>query len=394
AGHHTTLMHSHLVIQIEGISRHLIWRLLHAHPYYNSEQVSQRYARMKKENFIYPATADRKRWETYYADCFMAYEELTQALTPIMEVKLPKFKKGIASKKAQEMARYLLPQGMGSYLYHTVNVVTALRYLAAIPSIPEAGSEALFFGSLLEKALLEIDPDLEPLIWEAKEQEFSFPEFDLSKYRGEGVVRVFDVVGEAPAITKEDAKVLRGRMMWHDEGVLGGFSAWMKLSLAADAQNQRHRRSLAIRPALETLYRREAYIPPIIIEARLEERYEAMIERAYDFFEQEVRQIGFGEAVYALPNAHMIEIVERNDWISFAHKAQMRLCYNAQQEIYDLVYEELRQLREIGCGAIEEYLAPCHLRARFGHHPICPEGERFCGVKVWKLSFEAMARKI
>ncbi len=42
AGHHTTMQHSHFTILIEGMSRHLIWRFLHAHPYYNSVEVSQR----------------------------------------------------------------------------------------------------------------------------------------------------------------------------------------------------------------------------------------------------------------------------------------------------------------------------------------------------------------
>ncbi|MEJ2468593.1 MAG: FAD-dependent thymidylate synthase, partial [Campylobacterales bacterium] len=72
-GHHTTLMHTHVTMLISGMSRHLIWRLLHAHPYYNSEQVSQRYAKMKIENFVYPSGGDQAEWEAYYGACFEDY---------------------------------------------------------------------------------------------------------------------------------------------------------------------------------------------------------------------------------------------------------------------------------------------------------------------------------
>ena len=43
AGHHTPLQHAHFQFAIEGVSRHAIWSFLHSHPFYNSEQVSQRY---------------------------------------------------------------------------------------------------------------------------------------------------------------------------------------------------------------------------------------------------------------------------------------------------------------------------------------------------------------
>src|SRR5512138_3617786 len=41
AGHHTVFQHAHYTFAIERVSRHAIWTFLHAHPFYNSEQVSQ-----------------------------------------------------------------------------------------------------------------------------------------------------------------------------------------------------------------------------------------------------------------------------------------------------------------------------------------------------------------
>ena len=42
AGHHTTFQHAHFQFAMENVSRHFIWSFLHSHPFYNSEQVSQR----------------------------------------------------------------------------------------------------------------------------------------------------------------------------------------------------------------------------------------------------------------------------------------------------------------------------------------------------------------
>ena len=42
------------------------------------------------------------------------------------------------------------------------------------------------------------------------------------------------------------------------------------------------------------------------------------------------------------------------------------------------------QVREVEPRIGRWLLPPCGLRARAGAKPVCPEGERFCGVVVWK----------
>jgi thymidylate synthase ThyX len=183
--------------------------------------------------------------------------------------------------------------------------------------------------------------------------------------------------------------------MVFDEGIIGGFSSYIKLSLSADAQNQRHRKSPAIRPLLENGFKKEFYIPKIIKE-NLDalEIYEDSIEKTYKFLEEQKEKIGFSEAIYSLPNSHLIEIVERSDFSSFHHKSQMRLCFNAQEEIYDIVYQQVEKLQDLEIKGAEKLLPPCGVRAIQNIHPICPEGNRFCGVKVWKLDFSEYTRKI
>jgi flavin-dependent thymidylate synthase len=392
AGHHTTLQHYHFTILIEGMSRHLIWRLLHSHMFYNSEQVSQRYAKMRIENFYIPKTADAEKWNNYYNKMFEYYELFCEKLEPIMKAKLPKFQQHNTKKKAQEMARYLLPVGMKAHLYHTINVVTALRYLNAVNFLPESVTEAKEFANKLESEMLRIDSNLKPLIEFAKNQKAVFPKINMDKYRSDKNVKVFDIVNHEFEMNENYAGVLRESNLFLDESLLGGFNSYIKLSFSADAQNQRHRRSPAVRPAVKDIYKRDFYIPPIIKDNLLDEYREA-INYSYEFFEEESKNIGFGEAIYALTNAHNIEILEKDDFNEFTHKAQMRLCYNAQQEIFDIVYEQIKQLEENGVNT-DNFLPPCAVRYKEGIRPYCPEGDRFCGVKVWKLKFSEYKREI
>ncbi|MEA1918107.1 MAG: FAD-dependent thymidylate synthase [Campylobacterota bacterium] len=403
AGHHTTLQHTHVTMLIDGMSRHLIWRLLHTHPYYNSEQVSQRYAKMKIESFVKSSKADDSSWNEFYGSIFGDYEKLCTVLEDDVKKVTPKFRQKDVAKKAQEMARYILPGGMSAYLYHSANVITLLRYIAVATNLSECESEAKEFAKILSEKLLEIDESLKPLIAHAQklnvvfddEQFFAIKEkqhIDSSQLH----VKVFDVVGDASFSENENhADILRASMMVHDSGVLGGFTTFIKHSLSSDAQNQRHRRSLAIRPMLKSYYKRDFYTPPIIANnSEALEIYSSAINRSYDFFEAQSQKIGFNEAIYALPNAHNIELIERNDFSSFHHKAQMRLCYNAQQEIYDVVYEQVKQLRTLHVKGSENFLPPCSIRAAQGIRPICPEGDHFCGIKVWKSDFKEFHRDI
>ena len=55
-GHHTVFQHAHFEFGLENISRQFVWSFLHAHPFYNSEQQSQRYVRLDRaQAFVPPA---------------------------------------------------------------------------------------------------------------------------------------------------------------------------------------------------------------------------------------------------------------------------------------------------------------------------------------------------
>ena len=76
------------------------------------------------------------------------------------------------------------------------------------------------------------------------------------------------------------------------------------------------------------------------------------------------------------------------------HKHAMRLCWNAQEEIWRATLDEALQVREANPLIGKYLLPPCALREMAGARPICPEGARYCGVKVWKLGLHEYERRI
>src|SRR6187397_3727246 len=74
-GHHTVFQHAHFEFGLENISRQLVWSVLHSYPFYNSEQSSQRYVKLREPRaFVPPITGEAldvyeqavlKAWDRY-----------------------------------------------------------------------------------------------------------------------------------------------------------------------------------------------------------------------------------------------------------------------------------------------------------------------------------------
>ena len=140
AGHHTTLQHATFQFAVENVSRQAIWSFLHSHPFYNSEQVSQRYVEVKPGNVIIPSLpeAQEQLYRTAVEEMTAAYASLCALLLPAVEAEFyrifparkrtPEKWAGTLKKRAQEVARYVLPIGTFAHLYHTVSGITLHRY--------------------------------------------------------------------------------------------------------------------------------------------------------------------------------------------------------------------------------------------------------------------------
>jgi thymidylate synthase ThyX len=177
------------------------------------------------------------------------------------------------------------------------------------------------------------------------------------------------------------------------------FTFKKKISHAADSQDQRHRMTPASRPILirQVLWDEPDYIVPVLIQetpAALE-LYQTVMKRLWGHMS---RLVNAGESEtdvsYLLPNAFPIRFEESGDLLNFHHKWTHRLCYTAQEEIWKTSQEEVLQVQKVFPWIGKYFGAPCWMRQEAGVRPFCPEGDRFCGVTVWKLPVSEYKRLI
>jgi thymidylate synthase ThyX len=468
AGHHTTLQHAHFQFALDRVSRHVLWSFLHSHPYYNSEQVSQRYVEVKAEHAAVPPLQGEARavYEERLQGQMEEYRALIGLLTPICEreyfgrfraraVRREKWA-GQIQKKAQEIARYVLPIATHAYLYHTVSGLTLLRYWRLCESYDAPREQRVVVGKMVER-LLAHDPLFatileEPLpLEETPEARFyaglSQPglggggpaaggatrdawarEFDAVlggrtsrlvdwKVRNEAAVAdaVRDVLGLPSSSLSDDAAIrlvldpAENRLLGETMNVttLGKLSRALfhasytfrkKLSHAGDSQDQRHRMTPASRPCLPG-YLSDApdYVTPEILlqDDAAKRAYDESMARTWDALSR-LQSLGVRDEdrAYLLPNAVSIRFTESADLLNLHHKLKMRLCYNAQEEIWRASRDEALQVSEVNPRLGAFLLPPCTMRLRARKSPICPEGDRYCGVKVWKLPVSDYTRVI
>jgi hypothetical protein len=177
------------------------------------------------------------------------------------------------------------------------------------------------------------------------------------------------------------------------------FTFRKKLSHTADSQDQRHRMVPGTRPILAAQIgaERPDYILPPIVEANgaARERAETLFARVWEAIGRIAEREGNAEAAhYLLPNAVPVRFEESGDLLNLHHKWTTRLCYLAQEEIWRCCREEVEQVEKVHPEFAGFLRAPCTLRKGAGKSPYCPEGPRYCGVRVWELSLDKYARTI
>src|SRR5256885_14797280 len=86
SGHHTVYQHAHFEFGLENVSRQFVWSSLHAHPFYNSEQQSQRYVHLDRAQAYVPPTSlffdesCKELYEAAIARAWNYYRELSSLL--------------------------------------------------------------------------------------------------------------------------------------------------------------------------------------------------------------------------------------------------------------------------------------------------------------------------
>ena len=143
AGHHTVYQHAHFEFGLENISRQFVWAFLHSYPFYNSEQSSQRYVKLKEPRaFVPPITGEAlgiyesavvRAWDRYAElsallkdDAFGILKDLRYVRPTTTPERLKLIDKD-AEKRAIETARYVIPIGAFTSMVHTVSGIVLHR---------------------------------------------------------------------------------------------------------------------------------------------------------------------------------------------------------------------------------------------------------------------------
>jgi len=461
AGHHTVYQHAHFEFGLENVSRQFVWSFLHAHPFYNSEQQSQRYVRLDHALAYLPperpgfGPAERVIFEHAIERAWGYYRELTALLKddarailgdiwhvgPMSHPKRAQKVERQAEKRAIEVARYVLPVAAATTIVHTLSgiVLHRLWRMAAASDTPAEARAVI--GEMVAR-VREIDPQFFDRFDNAPMEPEEMPEWAHAPRAGDGeeFAREFDarlsgrvsvLTGfspQAPRVVAEAYRAVLGlteaacpddealerllnparnpyRLETLNVGVHAPimralqhahFTFAKKISHTADSQDQRHRMVPGSRPLLTlTDTRVPDFLTPMLVagNARAREVYERAMTDAWAAKNELLDRGAPREfALYLLPNAKAIRLVESGSLLHMLHKWTMRTCFNAQEEIYQASMEEVAQVRT-ALPQLGRYLGPpCYLRAGIGS-PICTEGSHFCGVKVWQ-EFPQIERRI
>ncbi|TGK15378.1 FAD-dependent thymidylate synthase [Leptospira fluminis] len=455
AGHLTTRQHPHFIFTLDKVSRQFVWSFLHSHPYYNSEQVSQRYVEVKPENYYVPASLEGKRRATYLEAvefASQAYFEFVELLHPFIQDEYFLIYKARANypekwqpqikKKCLEVARYLLPLGTFTYLYHSVNGLTLHRYHRLMNSFNVPEEQRIVVEEMIEKVRemdsLYVQEMDDPIPLEETAEYRFFREFygdDSSDFRpghAKIFVREFDQdldsrYSRLVSYSENSSEILASsvrsvlgvsRESLNDEEAIRlvldpsknphltstlnettmsplaramfnvHYTFKKRISHTADSQDQRHRMVPGARPVLLSQYAGmpDYIVPKVVLKySKLEETYRTKMDGIFRNLNRFLEEGGSPEyATYLLPNAFPIRFYESGDLLNLHHKWRARTCYNAQEEIFQASINELTDLQKVHPQIAKWIKAPCWIRLQGDVKPYCPEGDHYCGTQVWK----------
>ena len=454
-GHHTVYQHATFEFALSGLSRQVVWCFLHAFPFYNSEQQSQRYVRLDAVQAHVPRRLAGEALGVYEAAlerAWASYHALARCLAPVTQHSLAAlwrlkdrqsrvFARNLAreaEKKAIETARYLLPIACHTAMVYTVSgiVLHRLRRMAAACDAPD---EARAVVDAMIAEVEKRDPAFFSEIGEPPLAEDEVPErvatsgpcaadfaaqFDrsLAGHRS----RLVDYGARAPAVVAQAVRSVLGRPELGEDEALdlvldparnryrldtlnvsthsplmrtlehAHYTFRKRLSHSADSQDQRHRMVPGSRPMLSrTLSAQVDVIEPELVaeDPAAHALFRESVEEAFHARAELVRRGVPPElALYVLPNALTVRFEESGSLLHLLHKWTMRTCLNAQREIWEASMDELAQVRAVHPQLVRHVGPPCVVRDGLVA-PRCTEGTHFCGVPVWR-SFPEIERRI
>lgn len=457
AGHHTVFQHAHFEFGLENISRQLVWTFLHAYPFYNSEQSSQRYVKLREPRaFVPPISGEARRvyeqaieraWDRYAElsallkdDAFTILKDLRYVRSTTPPERLRQIDKD-AEKRAIETARYVIPIAAFTSMVHTVSGLV-LHRLHRMAHSGDAPYEARLVVGEMVRLVREWDPNffgkvgLDPIPSEAL-AEAAFPSVAGSADRYAAAFdarlagrwsRLRDVSPDAEAVVAESVRSVFGLLpdtMSDDEAIarvmdparnpyrldvlnVSHHSPLMRslnhatyvfekrLSHTADSQDQRHRMVPASRPLMTfTDTSAPDYITPRLIAAN---------PRAAQVYDEAMRE------AWSAKN-RLLELGVPLEFALYVLPNAKTLRFVESGSLLALLHKwTLRTCfnaqEEIYLASMDEIAQVRSVHPRLGRHlgppcvirnglvsPRCTEGSHFCGVPVWR-DFPAAVRRL
>ena len=457
AGHHTVYQHAHFEFGLENISRHFVWAFLHSYPFYNSEQSSQRYVKLKEPRAFVPPLCGRALdvYESAVLGAWDRYAELSallkdDALAILKELRYvrpttsPERLKQIerdAEKRAMETARYVIPIAAFTSMVHTVSGIVLHRLQRMI----HAG-DTPYEACIVIDEMVRLVKEWDPLFFEkvglgtmpadaAPETRFPRPYGNGDRYAEEfdrrlkgRWSRLRDASSQAEEVIAESVRSVFGltadelpdsealdRVMnpahnryrldilnvsYHSPAMRALHHAHYvfekRLSHTADSQDQRHRMVPASRPLMTFAdTARPDYITPRLIAAnpRAKALYDDAMQDAWAA-KNELLQLG-------VPLEFALYVLPNAKTLRFVESGSLLALLHKWTLRTCFNAQE-----EIYLASMDEIEQVRAVHPRLGRHigppcvirnglasPRCTEGSHFCGVPVWR-DFPAVVRRL
>lgn len=457
AGHHTVYQHAHFEFGLENISRQFVWSFLHAHPFYNSEQSSQRYVRLNEPRAFVPPLDGEARavyqhaivraWDDYATlagllkrDAFAILKQLRYVTPAASADRLGGIERE-AEKKAIEVARYVIPIAAFTSMVHTVSGIT-LHRLRRMMNVGDTPFEARQVIGEMVDLVSRHDPLFferigpEPLDRDAA-PETAFPrpvaggdqfarEFDAKL--GGRVSRLIDASDGAEGLVADAVRATFGlakdelseddaidrvlnparnryrldtlNLSYHSPLMRAlnhvSYTFAKRISHTADSQDQRHRMVPASRPLLTFAATREPdFVTPRLIAAN---------RPASEIFRQSMR------AAWIASN-RLMDLGVPVEFAAYLLPNALAVRMIETGPLIALVHKWTQRTcfnaqEEIYDASMDELQQVRERHPRLGRHigppcvvrnglvaPRCTEGTHFCGVPVW-LNFPNVERRL
>lgn len=407
-GHHTTFQHFFLTFMIDGISVGDITLGMHlASPFYNSNQRSGRYASKmflepnfkKIESYItnyWPdlETGQKQEVMEYIKSSVGIYHkniaQATETARKIIKEERPfipeKSLQISAPKVAQEQMRAFIPVIFPTSMDFTINItaLSAMYRSAWSPAMKSITKQMV--DSVIEKF-----PELAFVFDKEQRADEWSPEFLKSKNEilDGPKLKLLNIEGEENFVNPYseimhpvDLLHFRPESMTNN---IGTIKTEIVLSLATMGQEQRHRTLRRGAPS----FTGDFYLPAIPRECGLEESAKTVLAEWLELSKKIPKTL----AAVIAPYGATVIYTKEGSFNAIAHEQGKRLCFLAQEEIYNLgriMREEIEKEKGKDCPLLSMLEPPCYRDGK------CAEGNRYCGrdMKLRKTRDYFPRRKI